>query len=165
MDHHLGSGYARVWADTQVLRGLAGRTVREALDAGEDPKVVWRVVHATLVFLHVEFQRVPRVAESDRVLHEVLADGVFVVTARYGFMETPDIPRVLQQCTLRGLRVFPTDCTFFLGQHVVVPLSQRRVHHWQRTLFAWLQRRSAGAAKFFGMPPRQVVILSTVVEL
>jgi hypothetical protein len=48
MDHHLGSGYARVWADTQVLRGLAGRTVREALDAGEDPKVVWRVVHATL---------------------------------------------------------------------------------------------------------------------
>ena len=44
----VGAVVARVWADTQVLRGLAGRTVREALDAGEDPKVVWRVVHATL---------------------------------------------------------------------------------------------------------------------
>lgn len=124
-----------------------------------------RVVHTTLVFLHVEFQRVPRLADAERVSVDALADGVSVVTARYGFMETPDIPRVLQQCPRLGLRVFATDCTFFLGQHVVVPLSQRRAHRWQRTLFAWLQRRSTGAAKFFGMPPRQVVILSTVVEL
>jgi KUP system potassium uptake protein len=124
-----------------------------------------RVVHATLVFLHVEFQRVPRLADADRVTVDALDNGVWVVTARYGFMETPDIPRVLQQCPRLGLRVFATDCTFFLGQHVVVPLSQRRDHRWQRTLFAWLQRRSTGAAKFFGMPPRQVVILSTVVEL
>lgn len=48
LDQHLGGGYARVWADTQVLRGLGGRTVREALTAGEDPKIVWRAVHAAL---------------------------------------------------------------------------------------------------------------------
>jgi hypothetical protein len=48
LDRHLGRGYARVWADTQVLRGLGGRTVEEALAAGEEPKVVWRAVHAAL---------------------------------------------------------------------------------------------------------------------
>ncbi len=48
MEHQLGTGYARVWADTQVMRALDGRTAREALDAGEPPKTVWRAVHATL---------------------------------------------------------------------------------------------------------------------
>ena len=45
---HLGRGYARVWADTQVLRELDGRTANEALAAGVEPKAVWRAVHAAL---------------------------------------------------------------------------------------------------------------------
>jgi hypothetical protein len=48
MERHLGTGYAAVWADTHVMRLLGGRTAREALDAGETPKTVWRAVHATL---------------------------------------------------------------------------------------------------------------------
>ena len=48
MERQLGRGYARVWADTQVLRALDGRTAQEALDAGEPPKTVWRAVHQTL---------------------------------------------------------------------------------------------------------------------
>ena len=48
MERQLGSGYARVWADTQVIRSLGGRTAREALEAGETPKTVWRAVHETL---------------------------------------------------------------------------------------------------------------------
>ncbi len=48
MYHHLGEGYARVWASDQVLRELNGRTVEEALDAGEPPKTVWRAVWSAL---------------------------------------------------------------------------------------------------------------------
>ncbi|GAB3247114.1 hypothetical protein GCM10027425_02810 [Alteromonas gracilis] len=46
MDDALGVAYARTWAETQVLRELDGRTVTEALDAGEDPKRIWRAVWA-----------------------------------------------------------------------------------------------------------------------
>lgn len=48
MERHLGVGYARVWADTHVMRALDGRTATEALDAGDQPKSVWRAVHQTL---------------------------------------------------------------------------------------------------------------------
>lgn len=44
MEHHLGAAYSRVWAREQVLRGLDGRTVDQALAAGESPKRVWRAV-------------------------------------------------------------------------------------------------------------------------
>lgn len=45
---HLGPTYGKVWAETQVLQQLGGRTPREALDAGVEPKQVWRAVHAQL---------------------------------------------------------------------------------------------------------------------
>lgn len=48
MDHALGQAYARHWADQTVLAELGGRTVDEALAAGEDPKWIWRVVWAAL---------------------------------------------------------------------------------------------------------------------
>ncbi len=48
MDDALGAAYARVWAETQVIGALGGRTVLEALDAGMEPKVVWREVWQVL---------------------------------------------------------------------------------------------------------------------
>ena len=44
MDRVLGRAYSRTWAEQQVLSQLGGRTVREALEAGETPKHVWRAV-------------------------------------------------------------------------------------------------------------------------
>jgi len=44
MEHHLGATYADSWARDYVIDGLGGRTVHQALEAGEDTKVVWRAV-------------------------------------------------------------------------------------------------------------------------
>jgi KUP system potassium uptake protein len=124
-----------------------------------------RVVHESVVFLHIDFRRVPTVPRSARLEIDTLQPSIYSVRAHYGFMEDPDVVDIIQQCNLQGLRIFTRNYTLFLGQHVVVPLEQRRHHRWQRALFAWLQRRSVGAAEFFGMPLRRVVILSTVVEI
>jgi hypothetical protein len=48
MEHALGPAYARSWAGQHVLADLGGRTVEDALAAGEEPKVVWRVVWEAL---------------------------------------------------------------------------------------------------------------------
>lgn len=48
MDTALGPAYARSWAEQHVLAELGGRTVMEALAAGEEPKQVWRAVWKTL---------------------------------------------------------------------------------------------------------------------
>ena len=48
MEGALGAGYARSWAQLQVLGELGGRTVEEALAAGVPPKTVWRAVWAHL---------------------------------------------------------------------------------------------------------------------
>lgn len=48
MESALGSGYARTWAREHVLSGLGERTVYQALDSGEEPKVIWREVWKAL---------------------------------------------------------------------------------------------------------------------
>lgn len=48
MDSALGEGYARFWAEQQVIADLGSRTVVQALDAGEPPKAVWRAVWRVL---------------------------------------------------------------------------------------------------------------------
>lgn len=48
MRQHLGDGYAESYAHDQVLPGLDGRTVDQALAQGEDTKTVWRAVVAAL---------------------------------------------------------------------------------------------------------------------
>jgi hypothetical protein len=44
MEDHFGAGYARSVAHDHVMQALGGRTVDQALAAGEPAKQVWRAV-------------------------------------------------------------------------------------------------------------------------
>jgi hypothetical protein len=44
MDEHFGTVYAQSVARDFVLAGLGGRTAQQALDQGEDVKVIWRAI-------------------------------------------------------------------------------------------------------------------------
>lgn len=44
MERQFGAAYADSFARDQSIRGLGGRSVHEALEAGVDPKQVWRAV-------------------------------------------------------------------------------------------------------------------------
>jgi hypothetical protein len=48
MEHALGPGYYRVWAEQFVMADLGRRTAKEALDAGVPPKQVWAAVWKAL---------------------------------------------------------------------------------------------------------------------
>ena len=123
------------------------------------------VIHERLVFLNMEFVRTPRQDPNDRLRLDTLMEGVHLVTARFGFMETPDVSEALKQCRVRGLKIFGQDCSFFLGWHLVRSRRIRGYEGLRRQFFAWMQRRSTQAAEFFRMPDKGVIVLATEVEL
>jgi KUP system potassium uptake protein len=123
------------------------------------------VYHQEIVILNLEILRRPR---QDRVLRasvEELLPNVYAVTARFGFMEPPDVAEALRGARQRGLRIVDIDCTFFLGWHLVRAVPRPGLRGLQTRLFARLQRRSAQAAEFFRMPTRRVVVLATDIEI
>jgi KUP system potassium uptake protein len=123
------------------------------------------VVHQRVIILNVEIADTPRQDPVRRLAIEEVLPGVFYVSARFGFMETPDVAEALKACRARGLRVFTEDSSFFVGRHVVRPRPLTGLRGLQRRLFARMQQYSTQAAEFFRMPFRDVVILNTAVEI
>ena len=124
-----------------------------------------RVVHSRTIILTFEIMRTPRLSRADRVRIKELLPGVYLITTFFGFMETPDMREALRACRSRDLRVYLEDCSFFIGQHVVVARPRPGWEGLKRRVFARMQRRSASSAEFFRMPVRDLMILNTVVEI
>ena len=123
------------------------------------------VVHQRVIILNVEIADTPRQDPVRRLQIEEAVPAVFYITARFGFMETPDVAEALKACRARGLRVFTEDSSFFVGRHVVRARPLTGLRGLQRRLFARMQQYSTQAAEFFRMPFRDVVILNTAVEI
>jgi len=123
------------------------------------------VVHQRVIILNVEISDTPRQDPVQRLRIEEVVPGVHCVTARFGFMETPDVAEALKACRARGLRVFTEDSSFFVGRHVVRARPLPGLRGLQRRLFARMQQYSTQAAEFFRMPFRDVVVLNTAVEI
>ncbi len=123
------------------------------------------VVHQRVIILNVEITDTPRQDPVRRLRIEEVAPGVHFITARFGFMETPDVAEALKACRARGLRVFTEDSSFFVGRHVVRARPLPGLRGLQRRLFARMQQYSTQAAEFFRMPFRDVVVLNTAVEI
>ena len=123
------------------------------------------VYHEHIVILNLEVLRSPRHDRASRAWVEELMPNVHAVRARFGFMETPDVSEALRGARQRGLRVVESDCTFFLGWHLVRALPRPGFAGWRAHVFAYLQRRGAQAAEFFRMPTRRVVVLATEIEI
>jgi len=124
-----------------------------------------KVIHERILVLNFQIMDTPRQSQTDRARVQELSPGVFAITARFGFMETPDVREALRACRSRGLRVYLEDCSFFIGQHVVVARPRPGWQGLKRRLFARLQRRSGQATEFFRMPVRDTIILNTSVEI
>jgi KUP system potassium uptake protein len=123
------------------------------------------VVHQRVIILNVEIVDTPRQDPAGRLNIEEPVPGVYYISARFGFMETPDVAEALKACRTRGLRVFTEDSSFFVGRHVVRARPLPGLRGLQRRLFARMQQYSTQAAEFFRMPFRDVVILNTAVEI
>jgi len=123
------------------------------------------VAHERVIILQIEIAHTPRLDPVRRVGIEEILPGVYSITARFGFMETPDVSEALKSCRTRGLRVFTEDSSFFVGRHIVRARPRPGLRGLQRRLFARMQQHSTQAAEFFRMPFRGVVVLNTAVEI
>ena len=128
-----------------------------------------QVLHETVILLTLMTEEVPRVSDTDRVRIESLSLGFHRVVARYGFMEEPDVPRVVAAAArMKGLSDQDSRTTYYLGRLSVVPPSERRtgrMPRWRVSLFSFLKRNERSATMYFDIPPNRVVEIGTRVEL
>jgi KUP system potassium uptake protein len=124
-----------------------------------------KVLHEQVVLLSITTDQVPTVPVGKNFTVEDLGEGVFRVTARYGFMQSPQVPRLLAQCLGSGLFVDLDDTSYYLGRESLLTSGRSRMPAWRKALFAFLARNSRPATHFFGLPPNRVVELGAQIQL
>jgi KUP system potassium uptake protein len=124
-----------------------------------------KALHTQVVLLSVVAVEVPDVDDTDRVRVTPLPHGFYRVIARYGFMETPNVPHILALCERQGLHTKPMETSYYLGRERLLPTGTSRMARWRKKLFVFMARNAQSAAQFFGLPPNRVVELGAQVEL
>ncbi len=123
-----------------------------------------RVLHRSVVFLTIQVEDVPHI-QAGRISLEKMRDGFHRVIARYGYMEEPNVPEVLDQCRPLGLEFEWMSTTFFLSRETIIPSKKPGMALWREMIFAFLSRNSQRPTDFFRIPANRVVELGMQVEM
>ncbi|WP_428567378.1 MAG: potassium transporter Kup [Solidesulfovibrio sp. DCME] len=125
-----------------------------------------KVFHESVVILTITAADTPTVPENDRLDIQDLGSGFFRIVARYGFMETPDVPDIMARARETGIPIDPpADTTFFLGRESLLTTGKSRMAGFRKSLFALMSRNARPATAYFSLPPGRVVELGVQVEL
>lgn len=128
------------------------------------------VLHQHVVIVSLETEPVPRVCEAERVSVDDLGlsnDGIILVSARYGYMERPDVPaalRLLDPAQTEG----PIDldtASYFLSKLELVVCDKPTMSPWRTRLFIATSYITADAAAHFNLPVPRTIIIGSRLEV
>jgi KUP system potassium uptake protein len=152
---------------TAVFLNRGKRTAPLALRANLEHN---HIRHQHVVIMSVETEPVPRVPDHQRVTIDDLGyadDGITHVTTRFGYMETPDIPAVLntlEPATTEG-QLQLAEASYFLSTIELRRGQKPTMAPWRKRLFIATTYITADAAEHFGLPRDRTVIMGSYINV
>jgi KUP system potassium uptake protein len=117
-----------------------------------------QVLHEQVIVLAMRGSDTPRVAARDRITAQDVGHGIWAVTARYGFMERPNVPEFVRVLAYqRGLAIDSMTTSYFTSRAAVGQKSLPGMNPLRWALFAWMQRNAGRASDYFGLPDNRLV--------
>jgi KUP system potassium uptake protein len=125
----------------------------------------YKVLHEKNVILTVETASTPRVDISERVRIEPIGKTFSVVILKFGFMESPNVPKALALARKAGWTFDIMSTSFFLSRRSLRPAARSGMPRWQDRLFIKLARTANDATDYFQIPTGRVVEVGTQVTI
>jgi KUP system potassium uptake protein len=124
-----------------------------------------KVLHEHNVILTIETAQTPRVDPAERVRMETISDKFATVRLRFGFMESPNVPKALVIARKLGWQFDIMATSFFVSRRSLKPSAQSGMPLWQDHLFIALSRSANDATDYFQIPTGRVVEVGTQVTI
>jgi KUP system potassium uptake protein len=125
----------------------------------------YKVLHEHNVILTIETAQTPRVKPEQRVRIEPISNTFARVVLRFGFMETPNVPRALAIARKLGWQFDIMSTSFFLSRRCLRPAARSGMPRWQDRLFIAMARSANDATDYFQIPTGRVVEVGTQVTV
>ena len=139
--------------------------------AGVPPVMLWhlrqnRALHERVVVLQVVTESKPRVRWPELMSIAQEGDNFWRVTAHFGFMQRPDIPRLLHEAQQRGCQIRLDDVTYYVGHEIILHRERgSALPVWQEAIFAAMVRNSTHVTDYFRLPTEQVVEIGRQISI
>jgi KUP system potassium uptake protein len=124
-----------------------------------------KVLHEKVLFVTVSNLDVPEIGPAERTVVTELAPGIHRVQLRYGYMESPNLPRDIALLREQGIPIEPMQASYFLGRETLVAAMAPKMPVWRMWLFLVLARNATPATEFFRIPSDRVVELGVRVAI
>ncbi len=150
---------------------VAGTAVFMTSNPGVPPSLTHyfkhsKTLHETILFLTVQTKHVPEVGDAARIVEvKDLGEGLHSAKVVYGFMENPDIPKIIGALVARGIPIRPNDVSYFLGRESLVFTGKSSMSLPRKIFFKIMSQNAVAASAFFRLPPGRVVELGMQVEI
>ena len=125
----------------------------------------YKVLHEKNVILTIETAQTPRIDPADRVRLEQISPTFSKVTLKFGFMESPNVPKALAIARKLGWQFDIMSTSFFLSRRALKPAAHSDMPRWQDRLFISLSRSANDATDYFQIPSGRVVEVGTQVTI
>ncbi len=128
------------------------------------------VLHRHVVIFSIDTVPVPRVPDAERMEVDALSsakDGIIHVTARFGYMERPNVPnalRLLDRAQTEG-KIAIEGASYFLSKLELRKGTAPTMAPWRKRLFIATSYITADAAEYFGLPLDRTVVMGSRIEI
>ena len=128
------------------------------------------VLHNHVVIVSAESENVPHILPAERVTVDDLGyadDGIFFVTARFGFQDAPDLPAALRLAAAKHpeMGIDVDGASYFLSRIRIQRTHAPGMSGWRKRLFIGLARNAANPAEYFRLPNDRTVVVGAEVPV
>lgn len=140
-------------------------------NSGTPAVMIWdvkhnRALHENLFVVNAVTESIPWIKDSERLTVTEVYPHYWSATARFGFMERPDIPAVLKQAALQNDQLDFVDAVYYVGHIEVVPREDGQgLAVWQQNVFALMERNSMHVSDFFRLPKDSVILIGRQIAI
>jgi len=125
----------------------------------------YKVLHEKNVILCIKTANTPRVTDEERVRIEPVGKTFTRLIIRFGYTETPNVPKALAIARKVGWNFDIMSTSFFLSRRALKPAARSGMPPWQDRLFIALARAANDATDYFQIPTGRVVEVGTQVTI
>jgi KUP system potassium uptake protein len=124
-----------------------------------------KVLHEHNVILTIVTADTPRVPDEGRVQMSQVSTYFTKVALKFGYMESPNVPKALAIARKLGWHFDIMSTSFFLSRRSLKPSAHSGMPRWQDRLFIVLAKSASDATDFFQIPTGRVVEVGTQVAV
>lgn len=123
------------------------------------------VIHQYNLIVTVVYQDVPWVRAEERLMTTKVGEGFWQIIIHYGFMDRPNIPQELANCSMGEVDMDPFTTSYFVSRETIAPSTKSGMPKWRDVLFSTLSRNAGSVVDYFRIPSNSVIELGSRVNL